>query len=312
LTTLFFATDLHGSELCFKKFLKAAEFYRADLLFLGGDYSPKELLLYINTGDTIEVVSAVGKRTFFKDRVAFSNFNRWCAITGRLLKQVDGVVLRNHNADLYNQYYDKSLNDLLQQWAHLAERAFEKNGIPIFIIPGNDDPHFTDVLFERKPFNFVHRKHQHIDAGLNVLGWGGSNPTPWVTGRESSEAEIELQLREATNLNPSLTSTILFAHPPPFGSGLDLAPEIETTFEYKLSLGAPKMISVGSTAVRDFILDKSPLLGLFGHVHEGRGHQMIGSTLCVNPGSAFYSGKLLGCLVEIRNNKILDFQFTEG
>ena len=34
---LFYATDVHGSERCFRKFLNAAEFYGADAVLLGGD-----------------------------------------------------------------------------------------------------------------------------------------------------------------------------------------------------------------------------------------------------------------------------------
>src|SRR5437588_363153 len=33
---MFFATDIHGSEICWKKFLNAAAFYKADLVVLGG------------------------------------------------------------------------------------------------------------------------------------------------------------------------------------------------------------------------------------------------------------------------------------
>ena len=43
-TTLFFASDLHGSEICFRKFLNAAKFYEADLLVLGGDIAGKLVL----------------------------------------------------------------------------------------------------------------------------------------------------------------------------------------------------------------------------------------------------------------------------
>ena len=41
MTTIFFATDLHGSETCFRKFVAAAGFYGADLLVLGGDLTGK-------------------------------------------------------------------------------------------------------------------------------------------------------------------------------------------------------------------------------------------------------------------------------
>ena len=34
---IYFATDIHGSEVCWRKFLNAARFYQADKLILGGD-----------------------------------------------------------------------------------------------------------------------------------------------------------------------------------------------------------------------------------------------------------------------------------
>jgi uncharacterized protein len=37
LPRLFFATDIHGPEVCWKKFLYAGKFYKADVLVLGGD-----------------------------------------------------------------------------------------------------------------------------------------------------------------------------------------------------------------------------------------------------------------------------------
>ena len=39
--TIFFASDLHGSRVCFRKFVAAAGFYGADTLLLGGDISAK-------------------------------------------------------------------------------------------------------------------------------------------------------------------------------------------------------------------------------------------------------------------------------
>ena len=38
---IFFATDIHGSEICWSKFLNAAAFYKADLVVLGGDVTGK-------------------------------------------------------------------------------------------------------------------------------------------------------------------------------------------------------------------------------------------------------------------------------
>jgi uncharacterized protein len=41
---LFFATDVHGSEVCFRKWLNAAEAYGADIIVLGGDITGKVIV----------------------------------------------------------------------------------------------------------------------------------------------------------------------------------------------------------------------------------------------------------------------------
>ena len=48
---LFFATDLHGSEVCFRKFLAAAKVYEPDVLILGGDFAGKGLVPVLRSGD---------------------------------------------------------------------------------------------------------------------------------------------------------------------------------------------------------------------------------------------------------------------
>src|ERR1700740_1794543 len=41
---IFFATDIHGSEICWRKFLNSAAFYKADLVVLGGDVTGKVMI----------------------------------------------------------------------------------------------------------------------------------------------------------------------------------------------------------------------------------------------------------------------------
>src|SRR6201984_1486349 len=48
---IYFATDLHGSEVCFRKFLAAAKVYEADALILGGDFAGKALVPVLPAGD---------------------------------------------------------------------------------------------------------------------------------------------------------------------------------------------------------------------------------------------------------------------
>ncbi|MEJ2301928.1 MAG: hypothetical protein P8Y14_10420, partial [Anaerolineales bacterium] len=44
LTRLYFATDLHGSERTFRKFINAGKFYDAQVLVMGGDITGKLLI----------------------------------------------------------------------------------------------------------------------------------------------------------------------------------------------------------------------------------------------------------------------------
>ena len=48
---LFFATDVHGSEICWKKFINAGKFYEADVLILGGDMTGKAIVPIIAQGN---------------------------------------------------------------------------------------------------------------------------------------------------------------------------------------------------------------------------------------------------------------------
>ena len=46
-TRLYFATDIHGSETCWRKFLNSGKHYEANVLVLGGDMMGKALVMYL-------------------------------------------------------------------------------------------------------------------------------------------------------------------------------------------------------------------------------------------------------------------------
>ena len=47
---LFYASDIHGSEKCFLKFINAARFYGIDVLVLGGDLTGKVVIPLVRQG----------------------------------------------------------------------------------------------------------------------------------------------------------------------------------------------------------------------------------------------------------------------
>ena len=56
-----------------------------------------------------------------------------------------------------------------------------------------------------------------------------------------------------------------------------------------------------------------PALSLHGHIHEARGNCRIGRTLCINPGSSYEQGDLLGAVVDLDGKKkVKRFLLTSG
>jgi hypothetical protein len=95
-----------------------------------------------------------------------------------------------------------------------------------------------------------------------------------------------------------------------YGSTLDDVPEL--TEDLTPKLGGRALVPVGSHAVRELILEHKPLLGLHGHIHEGKGAVRVGKTLCINPGSMYEQGRLLGAVVNLVRGKIKTYILTTG
>jgi Icc-related predicted phosphoesterase len=70
--------------------------------------------------------------------------------------------------------------------------------------------------------------------------------------------------------------------------------------------------SVGSVSVRKAIETLQPIVGLHGHIHESKGVAKIGRTTCINPGSVYEEGTLLGAIVDLDNAKIKQYYMTAG
>ena len=76
--------------------------------------------------------------------------------------------------------------------------------------------------------------------------------------------------------------------------------------------GEPRIVPVGSKAVRTLIEEVQPVLSLHGHIHESKAVAKIGKTTCVNPGSAYSEGVIDGAVVELRGHKIRSCQLVTG
>jgi Icc-related predicted phosphoesterase len=103
-------------------------------------------------------------------------------------------------------------------------------------------------------------------------------------------------------------------HPPPFETQLDDAPALDGDLTVQAVLGQVQFQPVGSTAVRDIVAERQPLVGLHGHIHESSGIRRLGKKrkgLILNPGSDYSTGALNGALISLDKDRA-DAQLVRG
>ncbi len=311
---LLFATDLHGSTMCFKKFVAASRMYDAELLVLGGDLSAKALVP-IRVRDSSAEFEIYGR--------SMSETGKGCV--DRAVERVEQVGLyplvlepgtevrtEAESMSLPSTFHD-AIKSRLRDWATHAAHKLGSRG-RIYTIPGNDDhPCIDTVLDESNVFVSVDRRVVEVGEGLVICGLGASNATPWNTFREMSEEAIADQLALLMAGVPTGAKCIWNVHVPPAGIGLDIcdAPDVEGKKSWFANM-SPRQVSAGSSSVAAAVRRYQPLLGLFGHVHEGRGAVKVGGTLCVNPGSEYFNSVLHAALIDIEDSSITAAQLISG
>ncbi|MBD0290750.1 MAG: metallophosphoesterase, partial [Thermoleophilia bacterium] len=217
-----------------------------------------------------------------------------------------------HDERYREELLRRILRDEMARWVRLAEEKLAGAGVHCLVMPGNDDEfEIDDVLARSETVVNPDGRVVRFD-GYQMLSSAWANPTPWDSPRELPEDELERKLEEiAGGLEPGVPA-IFNLHCPPFRSTLDQAPELTKDLRVVTTGGEPRLVPVGSTAVRAFIERHQPLLGLHGHIHESRGATMIGRTLCLNPGSVYGEGVLDGALVDVEGDRVVRHQLVSG
>jgi uncharacterized protein len=314
--TIFFASDLHGSEVCFKKFVAAAKFYGADTLLLGGDISAKIVVPIVSTGPGRYAAQFHGHEERLDDTTV-EDFEQRAANSGLYTERMEPDEYQHYvdHPDQVDALFERVMRRTVQRWLEYAKTRLDGGPVVIYSVPGNDDPlSVDDVLLAHGDdrLRFVEGEVVELAPGMEMLSTGYTNVTPWDTPREYSEDQIRERLKGMTDRLEHPGTAIFNIHAPPYNSRLDTAPLLGQDLKVKTAAGAQMTAPVGSVAVREAIENVQPLLTLHGHIHESGGSVTIGRTTAINVGSEYGEGILRGVLLTIGDGKLLRYQAVSG
>jgi len=311
---LFFATDIHGSDVCWKKFINAARFFDCQVLIMGGDMTGKMLVPIVATGaGTFRIRFAGDDRVVRDDELP--RYRKLISDSGYYPYETtpDEIAALEADRGAVDRLFHAKMAETLNRWLQIADERLAGTNVQVFLGPANDDPPFIDeVLAQGGRVRNPEGEVTELPEGWSMISCGWSNPTPWDSPREMSEdALLERINAEAARL-PSMERAVFNLHVPPKDSQLDNAALLNPDLSPVMAGGAPVVAGVGSTAVRTAIERHQPPLALHGHIHESRGATKIGRTLCLNPGSEYSDGILRGAIVHLSDKGFKRHQLLAG
>ena len=313
---IFFASDLHGSERCYRKFLNAAAFYDADVMILGGDLTGKAILPIVDLGKGRYMARMMNNEVIEIGDEELPALDRRIRDMGLYPYVADRQLLdaARESKEAMEAVFTGLMRESLTSWMALADERLGPRDLRCFVIPGNDDMKVVDEVLADAPERVVNvaKESAWIDDTHEIVGLDYVNPTPWHSPREVSEESMATMLEATFARVRDPAHCIVNFHCPPSQTSLDQAPALTDDLRPIVFGGRVMTKPVGSTAMREALEKHQPLLGLHGHIHESRGAERLGRTLCVNPGSDYGEGILRGAIIEIENGRVAMHKFVTG
>lgn len=319
-TRLFYATDIHGSERTYRKFVNAGKFYNANVIVMGGDITGKLLVPVIKEKNGHYRATLQGQTEHYETEADLQSLYDRLGLLGFYYMMMDEDEFRQLSDDpaAVDRLFHKLARQRLESWVELAEERLRGTGIKCFVTGGNDDdPDVLEAINRTDTESFIGCEGRvvNVDDDHTMISVGFSTPTPWKTPREISDEELGGMIEDMASKVTNINNCIFNFHDPPKDSTLDTCPMLDWSKdppEPIVRAGQQVMHGAGSTSVRTAIEKYQPMLGLHGHIHESQGAIKIGRTTCVNPGSEYGEGFLRGCLINFSDGKIESYQMTSG
>ena len=317
-TSVFFATDVHGSERTFRKFLNAGKHYEVDVVMLCGDLTGKMVVPIVKGPDGVYTSKLFGQEQKVSTEEEIRKLEEVISNNGFYPYRTDEDAKKQLQDDSakVDALFKRLMLDRLQQWVKMAERQYRDTGIKCIMAAGNDDLPDVEPILSSSDY-VINCEHEAIklDDFHEMISVGEVNITPWNCPRDVSEDRLQELIDDLAARVENIGNSVFNLHAPPKDTLLD------TAFKLDNSVNPPKIVTqggqpvttgAGSSSVRKALERYQPLLSLHGHIHESRGITKLGRTLSINPGSEYGEGILRGVIVNLARDKVLGYQLTSG
>ncbi len=316
-TRILYASDFHGSEACYRKFLSAALQYQANVLVTGGDLTGKAMIPIVHQGGGKYQGYLFGRKEEPSTPDELEKFKQTISNVGfyPIVLEPDEAEELEADPKKMSARFEHEMLLRTRQWLDLyVEKLGDKN-IPLYFLPGNDDLFsIDDVIAEYQDRNVFNPDGRHfwLDEHHELVGMANANMTPWKCNRDTEEPELEQKLEALAAMLEKPHQAVMVLHVPPYNSGLDVCPELDENLQIVARGGQVLMKPVGSQAVRKIIEKVQPLLTLHGHIHEAAGHTRIGNTLAINAGSEYAEGIMKAAIINLEPTRIKGHVLISG
>jgi Icc-related predicted phosphoesterase len=315
LTRVLFISDVHGATPVFTKALGAAAAYKAQTLIHGGDIIGKYITPFFHTDGTVETEIMGAKRVLRNEgevKGAEAEVSRIGSYAYHTTREQWKELLTKPGA--MNDVFLRLADERLSSWVQLAEAKLKPLGIKLFLNIGNDDFQTLGKTIEASSYVvYPNSKVLQLDEDHELLSLGNTNITPWNCEGDMEESDLQQLLDTLASKLEHPERAIFNLHCPPVDTKLDIAPLLDAQLRpVYLPGGEPQMVHVGCKAVRSLIQRIQPMAGLHGHIHESRGYEKIGRTMCFNPGSEYTISVLSSLLLNLSRDKVESFMFLSA
>lgn len=306
--------DLHGSNAAFRKFLSAARQHQANHAIISGDLTGKAIVPIIRTGSGYEAW-LFGNRETIETEADLTRVQTKIGDVGMYHHVCDAEEARRLQDDpeALHALFVELMNARLAEWLTLAGEVLEPAGIPLWLIPGNDDDLSVDpVLAASQYARNVDHQVVELDEHHELVSLGDTSMTPWECPRDYPEDHMVVAVKDLFEQVRNPAGAIVNMHCPPRDTKIDQCPALTKDLKIEFEAGQVIMASAGSAAIRRGLGELQPVLSLHGHIHEARGTQKLGRTLCLNPGSEYAEGIMKASIVNLEPTRVKGYLLISG